>query len=96
MYKFRTPRKNEPWVYFYYSNLKVGPFGPPPVALGLIWIQTNEQILIPVLKTHFSLRGSPCQAGSLITERPLLLHTVLGHFLADLLKELPTLTYCYH
>ena len=36
MYKFRIPRKNQHWVYFYYSNLKVGPFGPPPVALGLI------------------------------------------------------------
>ena len=35
MYKFRTPRKNQHWVYFYHSNLKVGPFGPPPVALGL-------------------------------------------------------------
>jgi hypothetical protein len=35
MYKFRIPRKNQHWVYFYYSNLKVGQFGPPPVALGL-------------------------------------------------------------
>ena len=28
--------KNRPWVYFIHSNLEVGPFGPPPVALGLI------------------------------------------------------------
>ena len=35
MYKFRIPRKNQHWVYFYHSNLKVGQFGPPPVALGL-------------------------------------------------------------
>ena len=34
MYKFRIPRKNQHWVYFYHSNLKVGPFGPPPVDLG--------------------------------------------------------------
>ena len=35
MYKFRIPRKNKHWVYFYHSNLKEGPFGPPPVALGV-------------------------------------------------------------
>ena len=35
MYKFRIPRKNQHWVYFYHSNLKVGPFGPSPVALVL-------------------------------------------------------------
>ena len=25
-------------VYFYHSNLKVGPVGPPPVALGLNFV----------------------------------------------------------
>ena len=35
MYKFKMPRKNQHWVYSYHSNLKVGPFSPPPVALGL-------------------------------------------------------------
>ena len=35
MYKFRIPRKNQHWVNFCHANLKVGPFGPPPVALGL-------------------------------------------------------------
>ena len=40
-------------------------------------MQTNEQILIPVLKMHFSLRGLPCQAGSLLTKRHLLLHSAL-------------------
>jgi hypothetical protein len=27
--------KNQHWVYFYHSNLKVRPFGPPLVAFGL-------------------------------------------------------------
>ena len=35
MYKFRKPRKNQHLVYFYPLNLKVGPFSPPPGALGL-------------------------------------------------------------
>ena len=39
MYKFSIPRKNQHWVYFYHSNLKVGPFGPPLVALGLSKLQ---------------------------------------------------------
>ena len=49
MYKFRIPRKNQHWVYFYHSNLKVGPFGPPAVALGL-----NKRISI-ILRPSFSV-----------------------------------------
>ena len=35
MYKIKLPRKNQHWIYFYNSILKVWPFGHPPVALGL-------------------------------------------------------------
>ena len=35
MYTFRIPRKNQHWVYFDHLNLKLGPFGPPLIALGL-------------------------------------------------------------
>ena len=32
IHKFKIPRKNQHSIYFSHSNLKVGPFGPPPVA----------------------------------------------------------------
>ena len=44
MYQFRIPRKNQQWVYFYLSNLKVGPFGPPPVALGSNYVLFNSNV----------------------------------------------------
>ena len=58
VYKFRIPRKNQHWVYFYHSNLKVGPFGPPPVALELKYLYgavTPKQLklVLPVIKTTY-------------------------------------------
>ena len=59
MYKFRIPKKNQHWVYFYHSNLKVGPFGPPPVALELKEEQFGRKLksLILFLDTSVSIEN---------------------------------------
>ena len=57
IYKSKIPRKNQHWVYFYHSNLKVGPFGPPPVALGLRKvIHGVRKVYLGVWKVYHGVR----------------------------------------
>ena len=75
MYKFRIPRKNQHWGYFYHSNLKVGPFGPPPVTLNnlmdmhmihLLWktspsrmVWNNSELELELELDNFTLNLDP-------------------------------------
>ena len=45
------------WVYFCHSNLKVGPFGPPPVALGLKQIEQTK--VVSLCQIRYKTKSEP-------------------------------------